>query len=599
MPGSICSLLPRCPVLRIRSCLMLGMLFGFVAQVLAEDRSPTTPEAVWADFDPRKEPLEIEVTKRWAEHGSILTEFTFTGMTHEGSKVRVYALSGVPEGKGRLPGILHIHGGGQTVNPQWLRFWNDRGYAALTFNWGGAWPNRDKFTDWGKLTQGNHRDAKEMVMATEPSVRVSSWYLWTRISRRALTCLEQQPGVDPDRLGIFGVSMGGTIVWPLAAMDRRVAAACAIYGVGWNTYPDELGSPDPKASDPQANLWRNTMEPESYARLVKCPILFLSATNDQHGNMDRAFQTLNQVSTEVRWAFTPRYRHHIAADQGVDLPLWMDAHLKGGEPFPKSPVAEVRLGTDDVPLLVVKPDGSQSIRRIDLFYALENRNPKNRYWRSAAGRRDQKAWIAELAIPDRQQPLFAFANVHYASGICLSTNLVAVVPSRLGAAKVTDRATLLIDDFGTGSDGWVTSSPATDPIPPVPDLLTLVVGPKQKPGITVSRPIALLTHKLGDPKWRGPEAAQLQFDVYVRAPRTLRVVMHEKEFAIGWMQYEATVDLEPDTTWRTITLPAKVFSKDKGEHLKSWREVQQLELKTMGGAGEEPIYGAFRWLPGR
>ena len=203
----------------------------------------------------------------------VLTEFTFTGMTHEGSKVRVYAISGVPEGKEHLPGILHIHGGGQTVNPQWLRFWNDRGYAALTFNWGGAWPNRDKFTDWGKLTQGNHRDAGAMAMATEPSVRASSWYLWTRISRRALTCLETMEGVDPDRLGIFGVSMGGTIVWPFAAMDRRVKAACAIYGVGWNTYPDEVGSPDPKAGDTATKLWRNTMESESYARLVKCPML--------------------------------------------------------------------------------------------------------------------------------------------------------------------------------------------------------------------------------------------------------------------------------------------------------------------------------------
>jgi hypothetical protein len=134
----------------------------------------------------------------------------------------------------------------------------------------------------------------------------------------------------------------------------------------------------------------------------------------------------------------------------------MDAHLKHGEPFPKPPVAEVRLGTDGVSLLIVKPDGYQSIRRVDLFYAVENRNPKNRYWRSAPGR---------------------------------------------------------------------------------------------------------------------------------------------KEFAVGWTQYAAEVALEPEKGWRTITLPADAFSTDKGEHLNGWGDVQQLELKTMGGAGEEPIYEAFRWLP--
>ena len=434
-------------------------------------------------------------------------------------------------------------------------------------------------------------------MATEPSVKASSWYLWTRISRRALTCLEQQPGVDPNRLGIFGVSMGGTIVWPLAAMDRRVKAACAIYGVGWNTYPDELGSPDPKAGDAATKLWRKTMESESYARLVKCPVLFLNATNDQHGNMDRSFQTLAQVPTEVRWAFTPRYRHHIAAEQGADLPLWMDAHLKHREPFPKSPVAEVRLGTDGVPLLIVKPDGSQSIRRVDLFYAVENRNPKNRYWCSATVRRDQKTWIAELSIPDPRQPLFAFANVLYNSGVCVSTNLVSVIPSEHRHAKATDIPLLLIDDFATGTDGWVTSSPATDPIPPVPNLLTSAVGPEGKSGITVTRSIALTTHKLGDPKWRGPKDAKLQFQVHVRSPKKLRVVMHEKEFAIGWTQYAAEIALEPGEGWRTITFSADAFTTDKGDHLKGWGAVRQLELKTTGGAGDEPIYGAFRWVP--
>ncbi len=392
--------------------------------------------------------------------------------------------------------------------------------------------------------------------------------------------------------------MGGTMVWPLAAMDHRVKAACAIYGVGWNTYPDEVGSADPKASDPHTNLWRNTMESESYARLVKCPILFLDATNDQHGNMDRSFQTLTQAPTEVRWAFTPRYRHHIAAEQGADLPLWMDAYLKGKETFPKSPVAGVRLGTNGVPLFVVKPDDSQPIRRVDLFYAVENRNPKNRYWRSTTEQQKERAWIAEVPILDPRQLLFAFANIFHASGVCLSTNLVSVVPSTLGPARATDQPSLLIDDFAMGIDGWVTSSPATDPIPPVPKLLTAIVGPQGKPGITVTRPIALTTHKLGDPKWRGPQDAKLQFQVHVRAKRILRVVMHEKELAIGWTQYAAEVALEPGTAWKTIALPADAFSTDKGEHLKGWGNVQQLELKTVGGMGEEPIYGSFRWVPG-
>ena len=132
---------------------------------------------------------------------SVLTEFTFTGMTHEGSKVRVYALSSVPEGQGSLARHSAHPRRRADGQPEWLRFWNDRGYAALTFNWGGVWPNREKFTDWGKLTQGNHKDAGAMAMATEPSVRASSWYLWTRIARRALDLPGAATGRGPRPTG--------------------------------------------------------------------------------------------------------------------------------------------------------------------------------------------------------------------------------------------------------------------------------------------------------------------------------------------------------------------------------------------------------------
>ena len=73
---------------------------------------------------------------------------------------------------------------------------------------------------------------------TEPSVRYSPWYHWALVSRRALTLLEQLPGVDRSRLGVFGVSMGAQLTWLVAGSDRRVKTAVPIYGCGWNTYAE-------------------------------------------------------------------------------------------------------------------------------------------------------------------------------------------------------------------------------------------------------------------------------------------------------------------------------------------------------------------------
>src|SRR5262249_5141050 len=152
-------------------------------------------------------------------------------------------------------------------------------------------------------------------------------------------------------------------------------------------------------------------------------------------------------------------------------------------------------------------------------------------------------------------------------GVCLSSNLVTAVPDDLGVARATDAPTAVIDDFAGGIDGWGTRSPATDPVPPGPSLFRAANGPGGLPGGTGTQAIRILTHKIGDPRWRGPEGASLQFRVFVRAARTVRVVMHEREFAPGWAQYAHELQLTPGDGWQTVKLTAADFTTAKGEKL--------------------------------
>lgn len=50
--------------------------------------------------------------------------------------------------------------------------------------------------------------------------------LWDQV--RALDLLEQLPGVDAERIGCLGFSMGSTAGWWLAALDRRIAAGAGL-----------------------------------------------------------------------------------------------------------------------------------------------------------------------------------------------------------------------------------------------------------------------------------------------------------------------------------------------------------------------------------
>src|SRR5262249_54524592 len=157
---------------------------------------------------------------------------------------------------------------------------------------------------------------------------------------RALTLLAKHPSVDPGRLGIFGISVGGTTNWMIAGADRRVKAAVPIYGCGYNIDRRKtlLGFPAPAAD----NLyWQRVVSPEAHAPYISCPVPHLNATNDFHGWMDNAADILGAVSQPTRLAFTPRYNHHIAPEQAANLEKWMEWHLKGGRAFPKTPQLKI------------------------------------------------------------------------------------------------------------------------------------------------------------------------------------------------------------------------------------------------------------------
>ena len=559
---------------------------------------PSTPAQVWAGFDPRSEPLEVEVLRRWSEEGADWREFYFTGMRRGGDTVRAYAMYAAPTGGTKLPAVMHIHGGGQTAVAVWLKYWTHRGYAALSYDFCGEMAGREKFTRWGSVTHGNQAQAGTKLMAADPTVRESSWYLWTALARRALTALEQQPEVDAARLGIFGVSIGGTITWPVAAMDTRVKAACAIYGAGWTTWPEKSDAPDSGAADAAMTYWRTVMEAESYAPLVRCPLLFLNATNDHHGKMDFAFRSLARLPGAWRQVHTPRYRHHIGPGQENDLPLWMDWWLKDGAAWPATPAAALSLDPAGAPQLTVTPDPVRRPAKVEIFYAVENSAPVNRFWRTVAAVEKDGRWLAALPVLQTTVPLYAFANVSYEGGLCLGSTLLTAVPDKLGGARATDRTSLMIDDFRDGVADWVTHSPATDPIPPMPSLIRAVTGPDKKAAVTVAQPVALLTHKIGDPKWSGPPGAALCFDIFTSISCRLTVSVHEKEFTVGQRHFDATAPLTAAPGWQSIALTPRDFHlTGDPAAAPDWQLVRLLEITSLPASETMPFYTNFHWRP--
>jgi dienelactone hydrolase len=567
-----------------------------------EPKAPTTVKELWADFDPRKDALDNKVVREWEKDGIVYRYVTFHIGTFKGKPARMAAFFGFPKGAKKLPGLLHIHGGGQRAFLHEVEFYAKRGYACLSINWGGREMENakedDPNTDWGAVdpTQKNvpgyaNLQPGERYLDAFDSPRNNNWYLLTLGARRGLTFLEQQPEVDADRLGVYGHSMGGSVTVYVAGSDSRVkAAAPSVGGSGFRTEPWPL-LPQVKLETPNGDvkLFNATIGFESYAPHIKAPLLWLGSTNDFHGIMDDTYRTGDLIPhTKVRYSFTPHMNHRFTPEFAVTRPLWFDQYLKASFTFPKTPDSKLVLVTDDhVPELQVTPDASQAVSEVHIYYSVDP-DARARFWRSAEVKKSGETWTAKLPIMSIDQPLFAFANVAYglkklesepfartAEKFAISSKLHTVPPKELQHMKVqaTDEPLQVIDDFAHGWRDWYTLS-ADNP-----------------------HHWEYSTRKLADLKWQGKAGQRLVLKVQAEKPNELVIVLTEnffRQYRGKSQEFVAVVKLNGGKDTQTVSLEPKDFKISDGEVLSSWKNVDLLSLRAYYEKGGK-LLGSKNW----
>lgn len=566
---------------------------------------PQTVEELWADFDPRKDALETEVIREFKEDGGVFRHVRFVVGTFKGQTARMTAIYGFPEGanekREKLPAVMHIHGGGQRAFLNEVKLLVSRGYAGLSVNWGGSAGQRpfnsvegaqpgDPNTDWGAVDPSQLNATRYDSILPGPlqlfedreHPKNNNWYLLALGCRRGLTFLEQQPEVDAERLGVHGYSMGGNLTMYVAGTDTRVKAAVpAVGGAGWRWQPHQVlgGVIQLDHIKGDVELFRRTMSFESYAPLIRCPVLHRSATNDFHGWMDDVYRTNALIPNRLlRYSWTPHVNHRLSPEVAITMPLWFDQHLKGGPALPATPRSELTLRTADrVPELQVIPDAkSLPVARVEIYYSVDP-DPRARFWRSADVTRDGEAFVANLPLHTLDLPLFAFANVYHTlpkpeslapipghrnpvKEVCLSSEFHSVNPAALQAAEAVASLKLspLIDDF-SASHGLRDWYPINADHPPL---------------------VQHWTRKLTDPAWRGVAGAKLKLTLKMPKTNTLSFVVIENE----WRSYRGqrkTFVCDREITGsdgeQTILLEAKDFVSESGA-LKSWDGVDQFAI---------------------
>lgn len=448
---------------------------------------PQNVTDLWKDYDARKELLDVRVVKEWKADGVVTRYVTFTVGTFKGADARIAAYYSFPDnGKQKNAAFVWSHGGGQHADRGRGVYFAKQGFATVDINWLGRpmEPGIDVNTDWGKVdpTQGPRFYSKALrkgwkrnLLPDEYSIdpvsspRNANWFLLTVAARRAITFLEQQPEVDPGRIGFSGFSMGGMIT-ALTAIDSRLKAVVPfVGGTGFKyvDFPGGIEGSSIRAHFQNLELYRNTIDASAYWPLVKCPVLFISSSNDFHSTFERIYQSMALLPHQNWRVSTNIHQNHgPGPEQWVMLNHWFNQHLKGiDQNIPRTPPSTFRVD-GDLATFAVTPDDQERLAATEIYFSYDP-NSRTRFWNKADAERTDRSWSVELPVHD-ELPLYVFALCRYrlpqtvplergeTATFVLNSAEQSLVPDsvNLNALAKLPKTRTVFEDFSHGIRDW-------------------------------------------------------------------------------------------------------------------------------------------------
>jgi len=164
------------------------------------------------------------------DQGNIKALFYKT-LPHKGKETRAFAYIGIPKSDHPVPAMVLVHGGGGKAFYEWVKLWNDRGYAAIAMSLEGHMPDNSG--------AGKHRHEysgpKRVGRFDDIDQPLKEQWMYHAISDIIIghSLLASLSEVDANKIGITGISWGGILSSLVSGIDKRLKCAMPLYGAGY------------------------------------------------------------------------------------------------------------------------------------------------------------------------------------------------------------------------------------------------------------------------------------------------------------------------------------------------------------------------------
>lgn len=282
--------------------------------------------------DPEQRTVHYDVIS--AMRGDGLSGIFLDGMEYNGLPTQVFAYVGIPKeasSENKVPAMVLVHGAAGHAYKDWVKLWNQKGYAAISFYWREPDSKYDNtLPDGTALTYAagpRRSDISDAALQGEKENQFM--YHATSDISLSYNLLNAMPEVQNDQIGLTGISWGGIISSRGMGEDTRFKLAMPVYGCG--NLPMSTGTIHPTSIWDGKYTFKNTVE-------ANMPIFWINVSNDTffslHATTQCALETYSDVLIILGGGHS---QEHGSGSTGEinELFSYADHILKGGAALPK------------------------------------------------------------------------------------------------------------------------------------------------------------------------------------------------------------------------------------------------------------------------
>ena len=322
-----------------------------------------------------------------------------------GRPTRVFAWMGVPHVKPgtTCPGMVLLHGGGGTAFDEWVRLWNARGYAAIAMDLCGCVPLPPADSPHQRHEYGGPPGWAASFNQTTDAVEDQWAYHAVAAAVRGHALLATQPGVDPNRIGVTGISWGGYLTSIVAGVDHRLRAAVPTYGCGFLGEDSAWNDNDFRTLPPkQVYRWLALWDPSHYLPQASLPMCWVSGTNDFAYPLPSLKKSYTlPAGPQTRCIRIEMPHGHPPGWNAPEPFVFCDSLFRGGAPLP-----QIRAHGRDEQNVWAQVVTSRPVTRVDLCTTRASGHWTDRKWTATPAHYDPVSGRVEASLPWRATAWF-------------------------------------------------------------------------------------------------------------------------------------------------------------------------------------------------